>query len=123
MHERVQEYSGGMGADVVIEAVGSPATYVMAVDEVSFTGRVVCIGYAKSGVEFQTKYFVQKELDIRGSRNALPADFRAVIHYMKTGNCPVEKLISSIVSPENASEAMEGWAANPGKVFRILVKF
>ena len=91
VHERVQEYSGGLGADVVIEAVGSPATYVMAVDEVSFTGRVVCIGYAKSGVEFQTKYFVQKELDIRGSRNALPADFRAVIHYMKTGNCPVEK--------------------------------
>lgn len=90
VHERVQEYSGGLGADVVIEAVGSPATYVMAVDEVSFTGRVVCIGYAKSGVEFQTKYFVQKELDIRGSRNALPADFRAVIHYMKTGNCPVE---------------------------------
>lgn len=42
---------------------------------------------------------------------------------MKTGNCPVEKLISSIVSPENASEAMEGWAVNPGKVFRILVKF
>lgn len=123
VHERVQEYSGGLGADVVIEAVGSPATYVMAVDEVSFTGRVVCIGYAKSGVEFQTKYFVQKELDIRGSRNALPADFRAVIHYMKTGNCPVEKLISSIVSPENASEAMEGWAVNPGKVFRILVKF
>ena len=123
VHERVQEYSGGMGADVVIEAVGSPATYVMAVDEVSFTGRVVCIGYAKSGVEFQTKYFVQKELDIRGSRNALPADFRAVIHYMQTGNCPVEKLISRIVLPEGAAEAMSSWAANPGKVFRILVKF
>ena len=123
IHERVQEYSGGMGADVVIEAVGSPATYVMAVDEVGFTGRVVCIGYAKSGVEFQTKYFVQKELDIRGSRNALPADFRAVIHYMKAGNCPTEELISRIVAPEGAAEAMAEWAAHPGKVFRILVKF
>ena len=59
--------------------IGSPVTYVMAVDEVGFTGRVVCIGYAKSEVAFQTKYFVQKELDIRGSRNALPADFRAVL--------------------------------------------
>lgn len=123
VHERVQEYSGGMGADVVIEAVGSPATYVMAVDEVSFTGRVVCIGYAKSGVEFQTKYFVQKELDIRGSRNALSADFRAVIHYLQTGNCPVEELVSGIVSPEEAADAMAGWAATPGKVFRILVRF
>lgn len=76
----------------------------MAVDEVGFTGRVVCIGYAKSEVAFQTKYFVQKELDIRGSRNALPADFRAVINYMKEGNCPVEELISKIAKPEGALE-------------------
>ena len=98
-------------------------TYVMAVDVVSFTGRVVCIGYAKSEVAFQTKYFVQKELDIRGSRNALPADFRAVIHYLQSGNCPIEEFISAVVAPEEAQQAMEQWAANPGKVFRILVKF
>ena len=65
--------TSGFGPDVVIEAVGSPTTYQMAVDEVSFTGRVVCIGYAKSEVSFQTKYFVQKELDIRDSRNAMYA--------------------------------------------------
>lgn len=123
VHERMLQLTDGLGADVVIEAVGSPVTYVMAVDEVGFTGRVVCIGYAKSPVEFQTKLFVQKELDIRGSRNALPADFRAVINYLQTGVCPIEKLISRIVEPEEAASAMAGWAAAPGKVFRILVKF
>lgn len=123
VHERMQQITEGLGADVVIEAVGSPATYVMAIDEVGFTGRVVCIGYAKSEVSFQTKYFVQKELDIRGSRNALPADFRAVINYLKTGGCPVEELISKVASPEKALDAMKGWVADPGKVFRILVEF
>ena len=83
----------------------------------------ICIGYAKSEVAFQTKLFVQKELDIRGSRNALPTDFRAVINYMKEGNCPVEELISKVAKPEGALEAMQEWAANPGKVFRILVEF
>ena len=122
MHERMLQLTDGLGADVVIEAVGSPATYVMAVDEVGFTGRVVCIGYAKSPVEFQTKLFVQKELDIRGSRNALPADFRAVINYLQTGVCPIDKLISRIAEPEEAAAAMADWAAAPGKVFRILVK-
>lgn len=122
VHERMLQLTGGLGADVVIEAVGSPATYVMAVDEVGFTGRVVCIGYAKSPVEFQTKLFVQKELDIRGSRNALPADFRAVINYLQTGVCPIDKLISRIAEPEEAAAAMADWAAAPGKVFRILVK-
>lgn len=123
VHERMLQLTDGLGADVVIEAVGSPATYVMAVDEVGFTGRVVCIGYAKSPVEFQTKLFVQKELDIRGSRNALPADFRAVINYLQTGVCPIDKLISRIAEPEETAAAMADWAAAPGKVFRILVKF
>ncbi len=121
VHERIQEITEGFGADVVIEAVGSPVTYVMAVDEVGFTGRGL-YWLRQSEVAFQTKYFVQKELDIRGSRNALPADFRAVINYMKEGKCPVEELISKIAKPEDALEAMKEWAADPGKVFRILVE-
>ncbi|MBP5388192.1 MAG: zinc-binding alcohol dehydrogenase family protein [Prevotella sp.] len=121
VHARLQEMTGGFGPDVVIEAVGSPITYQMAVNEVAFTGRAVCIGYAKTEVSFQTKFFVQKELDIRGSRNALPSDFRAVIRYLEKGTCPVDALISKVVKPENASDAMNEWAAAPGKVFRILV--
>lgn len=123
LHERLQVITDGLGPDVVIEAVGSPATYIMAVNEVAFTGRVVCIGYAKSEVTFQTKYFVQKELDIRGSRNALPEDFRAVVRYLQEGDCPLEEFISNIVHPEEALNAMQQWSAAPGKVFRILVKF
>lgn len=123
IHERLLEITEGLGPDVVIEAVGSPATYIMAVNEVAFTGRVVCIGYAKSEVTFQTKYFVQKELDIRGSRNALPEDFRAVVRYLQQDSCPREDLISQIVTPEEAFAAMQKWSADPGKIFRILVKF
>ena len=123
IHARLLEMTSGFGPDVVIEAVGSVPTYQMAVDVVAFTGRVVCIGYAKSEVSFQTKLFVQKELDIRGSRNALSADFRAVIRYLERGTCPVEKLISKVVKPEEASAAMLWWSERPGKVFRILVEF
>ena len=124
VHARLQELTGGHGPNVVIEAVGSPITYVMAVDEVAFAGRVVCIGYAKSNVEFQTKLFVQKELDIRGSRNAMPSDFRAVIRFFDEHPAfPKERLISAIATPETAEEVMKQWAEAPGKVFRILVKF
>ncbi len=121
VHARLAEMTGGFGPDVIVEAVGSPITYQMAVNEAAFTGRVICIGYAKTEVSFQTKFFVQKELDIRGSRNALPSDFRAVIHYLERGTCPVDELISKVVTPEEAHEAMCQWAEAPGKVFRILV--
>lgn len=122
IHARLTEITEGYGPDVIIEAVGSTPTYQMAIDEIGFTGRVVCIGYAKSEISFQTKFFVQKELDIRGSRNAMPSDFRAVIHYLERGTCPVDRLISNEVEPENAKEAMESWTEHPGDVFRILVK-
>lgn len=123
VHERLAEITAGLMPDVIIEAVGSPATYRMAVEEVAFTGRIICIGYAKSEISFQTKLFVQKELDIKGARNALPADFRAVIHYLQQGTCPVDRLISMEVKPEEAENALKQWAEAPGKVFRILVKF
>ncbi|NDW12041.1 sorbitol dehydrogenase [Bacteroides sp. 214] len=123
VHARLQEITENAGPDVVIEAVGAPVTYQLAINEVAFTGRVICIGYAKSDVSFETKYFVMKELDIRGSRNAMPEDFRAVIEYMKRDAANIERLISGVYAPEQAKEVLDTWAANSGKVFRILIKF
>ena len=70
------------------------------------------------------KLFVQKELDIRGSRNALPEDFRAVVRYLQQGgHCLTGKLVTREVSLEQAGKALQQWADEPSKVFRILVKF
>ncbi|MGI6046463.1 MAG: alcohol dehydrogenase catalytic domain-containing protein [Petrimonas sp.] len=74
-------------------------------------------------IAFETKYFVMKELDIRGSRNSLPEDFRAVMKYLKRNKWITDYLFSGIYKPENAHEALEKWAAYSGKVFRILIKF
>lgn len=120
----VARLTGGQGPDVVVEAVGLPVTYREAIDMVAFCGRVVCIGYAKDDVTFTTKLFVQKELDIRGSRNATPADFAAVIRYMQAGGKEnVEKFITRTVTPDEATAALAAWDKAPGRVFRILVKF
>ncbi len=123
LHEAIQQITNGQGADVVIEAVGSPITQVQAVEEVSFTGRIVCIGYAKKETAFETKLFVQKEMDIRGSRNAMPEDFRAVIRYLENAKAPLDQLISGIMTPEEAAEGMKKWSEAPAKVFRLLVDF
>ncbi|RYI12526.1 MAG: sorbitol dehydrogenase, partial [Acetobacteraceae bacterium] len=47
---RVNDLTEGHGADVVIEAVGLPATFTQAIDLVCFSGRVVYIGYSKAPV-------------------------------------------------------------------------
>lgn len=123
LHDRIQEITLGRGANVIIEAVGRPETYIASISEVAFTGRVVYIGYAKEKIPFDTQYFVKKEMDIRGSRNAMPCDFKAVMEYMKRGTCPVGELITAIYPPEEAQTALEKWSTNPGEVFRILIEF
>lgn len=120
---KLQEIGGGIGPDVIIEAAGQPATYQAAIENVSFTGRVVCVGYAKEKIAFATKLFVQKELDILGSRNASQTDFKDVLDYLGKKKLPVDELISMKIRPEEASEAMKKWAENPGSIFKILVGF
>ena len=123
LHERTQEITNKRGADVIIEAVGRPETYLDSISEVGFTGRVVYIGYAKEKIPFDTQYFVKKELNIMGSRNAMPKDFMAVMEYLKKGDCPVDELITAIYKPEEAQTALNKWKDNPEDVFRILIRF
>ncbi len=121
LHEELQKLTCGDGPDVVVEAAGNPVTYRTAVDEVAFTGRVVCIGYAGSEVSFATKVFVQKEMDILGSRNATPEDFRAVISYLERDAFPMDQMITGKIKPDDAAEAVRAWAAEPGKVMKLLL--
>ncbi len=123
LHERLQEITSGDGPDVIIEAVGSPGTYRSAVEEVAFLGRVVCIGYAKAQVEFNTSLFVQKEIEILGSRNCVGrTDFPEVIHYLEAGKFPVEDVISNVVTIDEAPATLKAWAENPQGIIKIMLK-
>lgn len=122
LHGRLLEITDGRGPDVVIEAIGSPATFRAAVEEVAFTGRVVYIGYAKEPVSYETKLFVQKELDILGSRNALPDDFAAVIKMLEAGKFPVDRAVSRIVFLEESAETLRSWSENPSQFKKIMVR-
>jgi threonine dehydrogenase-like Zn-dependent dehydrogenase len=122
LHEQLLELTDGRGPDVIIEAVGHPRTFRAAIEEVAFTGRVVYIGYAKEPVTYETKLFVEKELDILGSRNALPGDFQTVIGMLEQRKFPVEDAVGSIVSLDDAPRILEAWSSNPLKFSKIMVQ-
>ena len=122
LHARLGELTGGKGPDCMIEAIGLPQTFRACVEEVAFTGRVVYIGYAKEPVPYETSLFVQKELDILGSRNALSEDFREVIRMLEEKRFPVDDVISAIVTIEEAPEILRQWSENPLKFTKIMVQ-
>lgn len=123
LHDELEKLTNSDGPTVVIEAAGNPHTYKAAIDEVAFAGRVVCIGYAKDEIAFPTRLWVQKELEISGSRNANPSDFEAIIKYLKSSGLDEKILISKVVKPNEAPNAMKEWSENPGAILKILVEF
>jgi 2-desacetyl-2-hydroxyethyl bacteriochlorophyllide A dehydrogenase len=121
LHERMLELTDGHGPHVIIEAVGAAATYQSALEEACFAGRVVCLGYAKAPIELDTKLIVLKELDIVGSRNALPGDFTDVVRMLEGGGFPVDKVITHVVGIDDAGAALRQWSENPAGVTKIHV--
>jgi len=122
LHKALSEITNDEGPDVIIEAVGNNITYRAAVDEVAYTGRVVCIGYAKKPVEFNTGVFVRKEIEILGSRNCLN-EFSPVISFLESGKFPVNEVITKMVSIQEAGLALDDWSSNPDPITKIVVNF
>jgi threonine dehydrogenase-like Zn-dependent dehydrogenase len=122
LHLRLSKLTDGRGPDCIIEAIGLAHTFRASVEEVAFTGRVVYIGYAREPVAYETSLFVQKELDILGSRNALPADFQEVIRMLEEHRFPVEDVISAVVPIEETPEILREWSGNPAAFTKIMVQ-
>lgn len=119
---RVAELTQGDGADVVIEAVGLPATFTQAIDLACFSGRVVYIGYSKAPVTYETRFFNLKELDILGSRNARRSDFDAVVAWMETRTTPPDDLITRVFPFADAAEALPTWVRERSTTLKFLIE-
>jgi threonine dehydrogenase-like Zn-dependent dehydrogenase len=119
---RVAELAGE-GPDVVVEAVGAEATFLLAVDLVATAGRVIYIGYAKAPIAYETKVFITKELDIRGSRNAMRSDFDDVIDELRKRPDAGDLIVTRTATLAEAADALADWHARPGGFTKILVKF
>ncbi|MCG8480556.1 MAG: zinc-binding alcohol dehydrogenase family protein [Spirochaetales bacterium] len=119
--QRILEITHGDGPAVCIEAVGLAETFRSAVDVAAFCGRVVYVGYAKQPVSYDTKLFVMKELDIRGSRNATREDFREALEALRSGAIPTNELITRDLKFEEAGAGLEYWDEHSARVSKILV--
>jgi len=76
---------------VVIDATGNPASMMSAFQYVAQGGKLVYVGLFQGDVSFHDPLFHRKELTLLASRNALAADFTAIIGHLEAGRidtCP-----------------------------------
>lgn len=120
--KRVSELTCDDGVDVAIEAVGTPATFTLAIDVVAYSGRVVYVGYCKEPVAYATRFFNLKELDIMGSRGATVADFEAVVAFLEARTTPPDDLITRVFPFAEADQALPWWVAERDRVVKIMIE-
>jgi 2-desacetyl-2-hydroxyethyl bacteriochlorophyllide A dehydrogenase len=78
------ERTGGQLADVVIDATGSAASMSTAFNHAAVGGRVVYVGITTSELCFpHAPVFHRRELTLLASRNAVAADFPAIIKLIR----------------------------------------
>jgi len=123
--ERIQELTGGNGADVVIEAIGRPETYLQAFYGRDLAGIVVLVGVPTPDMRLEAPL-----LDFFGRGGALKSswygdclperDFPMLTDLYLQGRLPLDKFVSESIALDQVEEAFA--KMERGEVLRSVVK-
>lgn len=111
------------GFDVCVEACGAPETFLACVDACAFAGNVVLIGNGKRNTTFLHSTLLKKELNVYGSRNSLPVDFRSLIDVVAEGSVDPLPMISAVYPADRAIDAFDALVHNDGSLAKVLIRF
>lgn len=120
--EEAMKITGGDGFDCCIEACGQSVTFLNCIDCCAFAGNIILIGNGKKETTFLHSILLKKELNVYGSRNSYPSDFKDVIDLISSGKVDVLKMVSDIYPMDRADEAFKALANNKGDLCKVLVK-
>lgn len=120
--EKVREYTNGRMAECVIEVSGANAAIRSALDIVCHAGRIALIGWPKKETPLPTDFITRKEIDIYGSRNSA-GEFEEAIDLIYTGKVDARKVLTKLVSLEEAPETIRDIERNPGNYMKVNVLF
>jgi len=107
--EKVRQLTGGYGADIVVEAIGLPATWEQALKLVIKGGTVLEFGGCPPGTEIKvnTELLHYGEVTVLGTFHATPLHFRKALNLIASGTINVKPLITRKMRLEEIKEAFE----------------
>ena len=120
--EKVKEYTDGRMCECVMEASGANSAIRSTLDLVCHAGRVVFTGWPARETSLPTDIITRKEIDIRGARTSA-GEFEEALELISTGKVDVRKILTKLVSVQEAPEVLMDIAANPGNYLKVNVMF
>lgn len=107
--EKVRQLTGGYGADVVIEAIGVPATWEQALNLARKGGTVLEFGGCPPGTEIRlnAEQLHYGEMTVLGTFHTTPLHFRKALNLIASRTIDVRPLITRKMGLEEIEQAFK----------------
>ena len=117
----IAEYTHGLGADIVYECAGIPATVQTAVDLARRGGRMCLIGLAVADAPISPGAWLMKEIAVTAALGYTHEEFAMAMGYVADGRVDLDALHSSTVSLTELDAALADLASGHSTQTKILV--
>jgi (R,R)-butanediol dehydrogenase / meso-butanediol dehydrogenase / diacetyl reductase len=119
--EALEEPTEGLGADLVIDAVGAEVTRRMAIEELLRPGgRAVMIGLHDDNTTLGFHHVVRGQIDIQGSYTYTDKDFETAIGWLVEGRAGLGEL-PSVLPLERGPEAFAELVRGPSAQIKVFL--
>lgn len=121
-NEQIRKLTGGRGADLVIESVGSVAVLADAIDMARIGGRLLLFGIytaREAALPFYQMYF--KELAIINARAARREDYPACIDLVSRGEVQLEPLVSHVLPLDELERAISMLGERDNRRMKVIL--
>ncbi|MFJ8259864.1 zinc-binding alcohol dehydrogenase family protein [Peribacillus asahii] len=122
VRQRVQEWTNGEGANVVIDAVCLPMTFELSFDVVSVAGRIVVLGFDERTSAIAQLPITKKEVTVVGSR-LQTNQFSKVVKLLNEGQLRHNGLVTHTFSLDDVQEAFNFVEKHPEQVRKAIIVF
>lgn len=120
--EQMRHITGGDRYFVVTDATGNHHSMSAALQYVAQTGSLVYVGISTEVIAFKHPVLHKPEISIKGSRNALPADFRRIIGLIEDGTINTNPWITHRTTYDRVIEEFESFTRPETGVIKAVIE-
>jgi L-iditol 2-dehydrogenase len=118
--KRVGDLTAGIGADVVVEAVGATQTIALAIESVKKGGSVVLVGNITPEVNIHLQKVVSRQIRLQGSC-ASAGEYPRAIELVSRGEIQVKPLISAVAPLAQGPQWFDRLHAREANLMKVVL--
>jgi 2-desacetyl-2-hydroxyethyl bacteriochlorophyllide A dehydrogenase len=122
VREQMLPLTDGGLYSVVIDATGHAGSMSTALQYVAHTGTLVYVGITTGEVKFTHPVLHRPEMTLKGSRNAMPGDFRRIIGLIEDGTIDTRPWITHRTPMPQMIERFESYTQPETGVLKAIVE-